>query len=187
MDSKVKKMILVSLFSALTAIGGFFKIPLPPVPFTLQIFFVVLSGLLLGGRLGFLSQAIYITLGLIGVPIFAYGGGLNYIFNPTFGYLIGFSIAAFIIGKGTEKSDKVTFKNAFLYSFIGLIVSYIIGVPYLYIIFKYVNGTGITFLGAIKSGFLLFLPWDLIKIGFAAWIAKQVVGRVGSVVGVRSD
>ena len=83
MRNKTYKMILVSIFAALTAVGAFIKIPLPPVPFTLQVFFVILSGLLLGSRMGLASQIVYIALGLVGVPVFTEGGGLQYIFHPT--------------------------------------------------------------------------------------------------------
>ena len=82
MRNKTYKMILVSIFAALTAVGAFIKIPLPPVPFTLQVFFVILSGLLLGSRMGLASQIVYIALGLVGVPVFTEGGGLQYIFHP---------------------------------------------------------------------------------------------------------
>ncbi|NMA95849.1 MAG: biotin transporter BioY [Clostridiales bacterium] len=101
-------MILVSIFAALTAVGAFIRIPLPPVPFTLQIFFVILSGILLGARGGLFSQLVYIALGLIGIPIFTEGGGPQYIFHPTFGYLLGFAATAFIVGKVTENAEKHT-------------------------------------------------------------------------------
>ena len=78
--------------------GAFIKIPFLIVPFTLQTFFVLLSGNLLGARYGALSQALYIMIGLIGLPIFALGGGPGYIVQPTFGYLIAYPLGAFISG-----------------------------------------------------------------------------------------
>ena len=65
-----KNMILSALFVALIAIGAFIKIPVPVCPFTLQLLFTTLAGLLLGARLGFISVCVYIVIGLIGVPIF---------------------------------------------------------------------------------------------------------------------
>lgn len=72
---RTRKIILVSLFAALTAVGAFIKIPLPHIPITLQTLVVMMSGNLLGHKLGALSQLLYLAVGLLGAPIFAYGGG----------------------------------------------------------------------------------------------------------------
>src|SRR5574344_750761 len=85
---KLREMILCALFMALTAVGAFIKIPLGGQIFTLQFLFTLLAGLLLGGRLGAKAVGVYTLLGLIGVPVFAEGGGPGYVFQPTFGYLI---------------------------------------------------------------------------------------------------
>lgn len=74
-------MILSSLFVALIAIGAFIKVPVPVCPFTLQLLFTTLAGLLLGANLGFISVFVYIVIGLIGIPIFTEGGGPGYIFS----------------------------------------------------------------------------------------------------------
>ena len=83
---KTRDIVLTALFAALTAIGAFIRIPTPWSSFTLEIFFVCMAGILLGAKLGALSQAIYIALGLIGLPNFTSGGGPGYEFQPTFGY-----------------------------------------------------------------------------------------------------
>lgn len=93
--SKIKDLTLMALFAALTAVGAFITIPVPPVPFSLQIFFAILAGALLGSRRGAISVAVYVLLGLCGLPVFTKGAGLSYIFQPTFGYLAGF-----ILGPG---------------------------------------------------------------------------------------
>ena len=85
----VQKMVLTALFVALTAVGAFLKIPAGAVPFTLQILFTFLAGILLGPGWGALSQLIYVLLGLAGVPLFTGGGGLGYVLQPTFGFLLG--------------------------------------------------------------------------------------------------
>ena len=85
--SKIKDLTLMALFAALTAVGAFITIPVPPVPFSLQIFFAILAGALLGSRRGAISVAVYVLLGLCGLPVFTKGAGLSYIFQPTFGYL----------------------------------------------------------------------------------------------------
>ena len=81
---KTRNLILCSLFAALIAVGAFIRIPIPVVPFTLQILFTTLAGLLLGSRLGATSVCIYIALGLLGLPIFAEGGGFAYVLKPRF-------------------------------------------------------------------------------------------------------
>lgn len=80
-----KNLILCALFTALIVVGAFIRIPIPVVPFTLQFFFTMLAGLLLGGKLGFTSVATYIAMGLLGLPVFVEGGGLAYLLKPSFG------------------------------------------------------------------------------------------------------
>ena len=84
--AKTRMLLLTALFAALTAIGAFLKIPTPWSSFTLQVFFVCMAGVLLGPKYGALSQLVYIALGLMGLPIFTAGGGLGYVFQPTFGF-----------------------------------------------------------------------------------------------------
>lgn len=97
-QGKVKELVLFSLFTALTAIGAFIRVPVPLCPFTLQLLFTTLSGLILGSRKGAASVAVYVALGLSGVPVFTQGGGPGYIFQPTFGYLLGFIAGAWLVG-----------------------------------------------------------------------------------------
>ncbi|MDD5421369.1 MAG: biotin transporter BioY, partial [Synergistaceae bacterium] len=87
---KTRRIIYISIFAILTAIGARIAVPLPLVPFTLQTMFCMLAGLLLGPRYGAASQAFYMFMGLIGVPVFTGGGGLSSIFMPSFGYVVGF-------------------------------------------------------------------------------------------------
>ena len=94
-------MARVALMAALTAVGAQISIPLPftPVPFTLQVPMVVLSGLLLGVRYGALSQVVYLLLGAIGLPVFAkFSAGLGIILGPTGGYLVSYPFAAAVAG-----------------------------------------------------------------------------------------
>ena len=95
---QTRNLMMCALFAALIAAGAFIKIPIPVVPFTLQLLFTMLAGLLLGGKLGAISVGVYILMGLIGLPVFVEGGGIAYIFKPTFGYLIGFAAASYVTG-----------------------------------------------------------------------------------------
>ena len=76
MMSKTKSIVYCGLFTTLIAIGAFIKIPIPVVPFTLQYLFTMMAGLLLGSKLGAMSVALYMLLGLVGLPVFAEGGGI---------------------------------------------------------------------------------------------------------------
>lgn len=126
-------IVMIALFAALTAIGAFIKVPLPVVPFTLQIVFVFLAGCLLGSRNGFQSQLVYIGIGLVGLPVFTQGGGITYVLQPTFGYLIGFALAALVIGWMIDKVESPTKKHFIGANIVGLIIIYAVAVPYLYV------------------------------------------------------
>src|SRR5208337_2009632 len=102
MKKKAADAILISLFTALTAVGAFIRIPIPYVPLTLQTLMVMFAGLILGSRRGALSQLLYLILGLLGLPIFAQGGGPAYVLQPSFGFLLGFVAGAYVIGKMVE-------------------------------------------------------------------------------------
>ncbi|GAB0171026.1 biotin transporter BioY [Lysinibacillus sp. CTST325] len=126
-------LVMIAMFAALTAIGAFIKIPLPVVPFTLQIVFVFLAGSLLGSRNGLQSQLVYIGVGLVGLPVFTQGGGITYVLQPTFGFLIGFALAALVIGFMIEKVDTPTKKHFIGANIVGLFIIYAVAVPYLYV------------------------------------------------------
>lgn len=175
MKLKARDMILVAMFTALTAIGAFIKIPVGPVPINLQFLFTALAGIMLGSRLGALSQLVYVVLGLIGIPVFTSGGGISYIFKPTFGYLIGYIIGAYVIGKIAESVKKPSYVRFLVASLVGIAVVYLIGVPYLYLILKYVVGAKITVMGVLKTGMFLFIPGDIAKCIITAALGVKVV------------
>lgn len=172
-----RDLIITALFTSLTVVGGFISIPLGPVPVTLQTLFVVLSGLILGAKLGALSQITYVILGLIGLPIFSGGtGGLTSIVSPTFGFLVSFIIAAYVIGKLTEKNKSL---SKIIYSVVlGSFVIYAIGVPYFYFIFTNYLGKSINFYTALKYACIPFIPGDIIKALLAIILAKQLIPRL---------
>ncbi|MCD6472367.1 biotin transporter BioY [Candidatus Aerophobetes bacterium] len=160
----------VSIFVALTSLGAFVRIPLPftPIPITLQTLFVLLSGVILGSKLGGISQFLYLFLGAIGLPIFAGAtGGLAYLAGPTGGYIIGFVLAACITGKVAGK-PKNNFFHIILAMSLGTVVIYLAG------------GLGLiyTLKIGIKEIFYLgiapFISGDIIKLTAAALIAKAI-------------
>jgi biotin transport system substrate-specific component len=110
------QLLLATGFALLTALGTRVEIPLYPVPITLQVLFVLLSGLVLGSRLGALSQMGYLVMGFTGAPVFAGGKtGLIALLGPTGGYLIGFVLAAYVAGliaESAARPNKVRFLAA---------------------------------------------------------------------------
>jgi biotin transport system substrate-specific component len=169
----IYKLTLVAMFASLTAVGAFIRIPLPYVPLTLQVFFVFLAGVLLGPRLGALSQIIYILLGLIGLPIFAEGGGIGYVLHPSFGFLLGFVVVSYFIGLCLANDSTLSFWKTFTVGIIGIILLYLIAVPYLYIILKKVIGADVSLYTSFV-GMLVFVPGDILKALGVALIAPRI-------------
>lgn len=181
---KTKGVIYCGLFTALIAVGAFIKIPIPVVPFTLQYLFTMLAGLLLGSRLGTLSVLSYMLLGLAGLPIFSEGGGIWYVFKPSFGYIIGFAVAAYVNGKIANAKTHPSYRRLLGANFLGLFIVYAFGMIYYYVISNfYLNspiGVGALFLYC----FVLAVPGDIVLCIVAAIIGKRMIpliqgGRLG--------
>ena len=173
---KVKDLILTALFAALTAIGAFLGFKFVLASITLQFLFTAMAGVLLGRRYGALSQAVYVLLGLVGVPIFAQGGGFSYVLQPTFGFLLGLIPSAFVIGKLAKR--PLTFWRTALAMLAGLAVLYAVGVPYLALIANAYLGKGLTFWQVLKNGMLIYLPGDLLKIAFGSFLCVAIARRL---------
>ena len=172
--NKTKNLINCSLFTALIAIGAFIKIPVPVVPFTLQFLFTTLAGLLLGSRKGTISVVAYMLLGLAGLPIFSEGGGIWYIFKPSFGYIIGFCLGTFVTGLISERMKEKTVPRYLLANFIGLLIVYAAGIVYYYVICNYVIDTPIAVGPLFLYCFLLAVPGDICLCILAAILVKRV-------------
>lgn len=173
--NETKNLVRVSLFVALIAAGAFIKIPVPVVPFTLQFLFTTLAGILLGARLGSLSVVCYILLGLFGLPIFAGGGGPAYVFQPTFGYLIGFAVGTYVTGTIANRVPQPDTKRLVLADFAGLLIVYAFGMFYYWLIYRFYLGTGIAFWTLFLYCFLLAVPGDLALCVLAAAVGKRLM------------
>ncbi|MEA1970595.1 MAG: biotin transporter BioY [Thermodesulfobacteriota bacterium] len=165
-------MTYAATFGAMTAIGAYIIIPLPPVPITLQTFVMYLAASLLGRRLGPLSQTVYILLGIIGLPVFAGGkAGLGVLIGPTGGYLIGFIIGAYIIGRMIESRKHSGYVWIALSLITATVVIYICGVAQLSVVARLSMGKAIT------VGVLPFLIGDAIKIVAATLLIVRIKSR----------
>ena len=166
---QTKQYILCGLFAALMAIMAQISIPLPfsPVPITGQTFGVFLVGGILGSRYGAVSMLIYVFMGSVGLPVFHYAqGGLHIILGPTGGYLWGFVLGVFLLGKIVEQ------KKSYVFSVIAMAVClaaiYTLGTLQLGLI------TGLDFFQALMVGVVPFIPLDLAKIFAAAGLSLAV-------------
>ncbi len=171
---KIKDIILVSLFTAFIAVGAFIKIPIPYVPLTLQLMFTNLAALLLGSKRGALASALYVVIGLLGLPIFTKGGGLHYVFEPTFGYLFAFIVGAYLAGLFVENSKNITIKTYFIASAINIFIVYSIGFLYGLFIINVYLGKNIPIKNLLPAFVLLPLPGDMISLSVSSLIAKRV-------------
>jgi biotin transport system substrate-specific component len=146
---------LAAMFVALMAIGANISTIAPflhvgGVPITLQTFFAILAGAILGSRLGSIAMIVYMLVGLVGVPVFAdFTGGLAIIIRPTFGFILSYILAAFIIGKMVERNKSLP---AFIIaSLIGMVINYFFGTNWMYFAYK--------LWGAAPAGFSYKMAW----------------------------
>ena len=174
-------MIKVALFAALVAVGSFIRILIPvpfvTMPMTLQTLFVALSGIFLGPRLGPLSMTVYMAMGLAGLPIFSGGGGISYIFHPSFGFLLGFILGSYMSGKYLE-NKKRTLKNTAAAVLLCLIGLYGLGVPCLWANLNFIAGTKMSLPQAFKISCLVFLPGEAVKLVMATFLGSKVYSRL---------
>lgn len=180
-----RDMVLCGVFTTLTAVGAFIKVPVPVVPFTLQFLFTMLAGLLLGGRKGALSVGVYILLGLVGLPVFAEGGGFWYILKPSFGYLLGFMLAAYVTGRLVERRKKLSTGWVMAVNFLGLFIVYAVGMIYYYVICNYVIDTPLAVGPLFLYCFVLAVPGDICLCILAAILTVRVKPAFDRMAGAR--
>ena len=171
---KTKDLVLIALFTAIITVGSFIRIPLPLCPFTLQFECTMLAGMFLGRRRGTASVALYVLLGLIGIPVFAGGGGFAYVLKPTFGYLIGFIAGAFITGTFAHTGD-FSFKRILTGALVGLAVVYAVGLAYFYISSNLWVGKPLTLWQLFLTCFLPFAPKDVLLCILSALLGKRLI------------
>lgn len=164
-----------AFFCVLIIVGAFVKVPIPVLPFTLAFLMTSLAGLLLGSKWGAASVALYVALGLFGLPVFVGGGGLGYVMQPTFGYLIGYIAATWLTGVIAPPVRKTTYRRRLIACFSGLVVLYAIGMAYLYLLSNYVLGAPIAFDALVLYCFVLSAPGDIVLCFAAASLAKRLL------------
>ena len=172
---KTKNLVMCALFVALIVVGAFIKIPVPVVPFTLQLLFTMMAGLLLGGKLGAVSVGVYILMGLLGLPIFAEGGGFAYVLKPSFGYIIGFAVASYVTGMIANRVPDPSYKRLLAANFIGLGIVYLFGMVYYYLMSNFYLGTPIGLWPLFLYCFILAVPGDILLCILGAFLGKRMI------------
>lgn len=181
MTTKLKTIdvTLAGMFVALMAIGANITSIIPfmvigGVPITLQTFFGVLAGLILGSRLGAITTSVYAFVGIIGVPVFAqFNGGVGAFIKPTFGFILSFILAAYVTGKIVEKYKSV---SAFIVAaLIGMAIIYIVGTNWMYFAYNFWADAPEGFTYSMVWMWMIFpLPKDIILAVVAGLIAHRL-------------
>jgi biotin transport system substrate-specific component len=177
MGSRLRHVALIVIGAALIFASSRVSIPVPgsPIPISGQTFGVLLVGGALGFRRGLASVALYVLIGLIGLPFFAEGkGGVSVILGARGGYLIGFIVAGALVGRLAELGWDRRIVGALGAMAIGNVVIYLIGVPWLMAVTHVDLATGI---GQGLTPFLLGDAFKLILAALAFPAAWWVVGR----------
>ena len=171
--SQLTNLIIIVICSFLLILSAKIKVNLYPVPMTLQPLAVLMIAMLCGRNISVAAVSLYLFQGIIGFPVFAYGGGLPYLLGPTGGFLFGFLFASILIGELADRGwGKFLFKSVFA-MLLGLFVIYSCGVFQLSIL------KGFDF--AILNGLKPFIVGDLYKLILAALLLPQIWKLVNKV------
>jgi biotin transport system substrate-specific component len=174
---RARDAVLVVAAAALTALCAQISFYLPgnPVPVTGQTFAVLLSGAALGANRGATAMLLYILLGMVGLPVYADGNhGMEIITGASGGYLVGFLVAGWVVGRLAEARLDRRPLTALPLFLVGSAIIYVIGVPWLAV------SAGQSISWAISNGFTDFIPGDLVKAAAAAAVlptAWKLAGR----------
>jgi len=178
-ESWARNWALATLMTGVTILSARFSeyIPPTPVPITLQVFAVLLTGLLLGRRWSIVAQAQYLLLGAIGLPVFAKAGfGLPTLFGLTGGYLLSYPVAACVTGwiAGRAGEEKATLSRQLLAVVAGLAIIYGMGCAW------YAAFIHASLLAVVLPGALIFLAWDTVKAAVAIALARGIGAARGN-------
>lgn len=186
-NSKTRNLVLCAMCAAITCVLAPISVPIGPVPISLCTFAVMLAGVLLGAKFGFISQLVYVLLGAVGVPVFAgYSAGVGVIAGMTGGYIVAYPILALIIGLiywkfGREKKGKTKILWMFIAMIIGTVVLYAFGTAW----FCVVSGMGLG--EAMGLCVIPFLPGDFLKMVVVAIVSVPIEIAIKKAAGQTED
>lgn len=181
MNEKVKiatkDLVKIALSIALIVVGSLIKIPVGIVPITLQMFMCFTITLLLQ-RKACIAITIYIVMGLIGLPVFASGGGLSYVLVPSFGYLIGFLCGSIVVGNILPVLKNKKFVNVLSLVLLYELIVYIFGLGYWAILYAFIVDKSLSAYTLFVSGFAIFIPTDLFWCVLSTFVYKKLEPRL---------
>jgi len=173
--TNLHRLVWTAIMAALTAVGAYIQFPLGPVPFSMQTFFILLAGLILGPAYGALSMLLYLGAGLIGLPVFAKGAsGFAQFMGPTGGFLFGFILLAAGTGLATGGKPRpggLSWVRGVAFCLLGTVLLYVLGIWRL----KAVIGSDWT--KALSVGLVPFIPGLVLKIAGAVACYRYLARR----------
>ena len=187
---KLRQLLFAAMFAALMVVSAYIKIPIPTLPITLQVMIVFMSGLILTPRYALASQLVYVALGLVGLPVFSNGGGIGYVFQPSFGFIIGFVVCAFLVSllvrknmvalirKETSKSKSTYILKIVGFTLVAILALYVCGITYMYFILNYYMGASYTLWTLIASYTGFYVLLDIAKFAVAMPLCIAVLKRL---------
>ncbi len=174
---RTARLAVIAMFVALISVGAFIKFPIGIVPVSMQMAVCIFCALTLGPWESLAAVAIYIAMGLLGIPVFTAGGGFAYVLQPTFGYLLGYLIAlpvCGIIARGVRSDAPIRLWRLLLGAFAATAIVYAFGVMYMYLILNFYVGSGIAIGKAWLTGCAVFLPTDIAWCVIGSLVARRV-------------
>ena len=156
----------VIICSILLILSATIKVDLYPVPMTLQPLAILMIAMLCGRNISVGSVTLYLLQGMVGLPVFAYGGGLPYLLGPTGGFLFGFLVASFVVGELADRGWGKKIIQSIFAMLLGMFIIYFFG------IFQLSLSKGFDY--AIIYGMKPFIIGDLYKLLLAAFLLPQI-------------
>ncbi|MDR1160414.1 MAG: biotin transporter BioY [Syntrophomonadaceae bacterium] len=190
MKISTKELVWAAMFTAIMCVVTI-VIRLVPlfgiIPFSLLPLVMMLAAYLLSPRAVFLSFIAYVLLGLIGLPVFALPpyGGPGYVLMPSFGFMLGFSVAGWVQAKLLRRDSSNSLLRLTTAAIVAMLVYYAIGLPYMYMILNFYMGRAVDVVQVLKIGFIPFVGFDLLKMVAAIFLAKELRERLGVLKSVR--
>lgn len=173
---KTKDMTLIATMIGILIICSQLALPIGPVPITLQTLGALMIGYLLTPKNALYTTTLYLTMGLIGFPIFSnFTGGFQAILMPSFGFALAFIPATYLQAKYLQTRPVPEMKTLVIAGLINFAIIYLIGLIYMTFILNIYLGSGLGFSGILFAGFIPFIPGDIAKIFVAVVLAKRLL------------
>ena len=178
MKIKIKDLAIMAMMLAILVVCSKISFNIGIISLTLQTFAVASIGLILKWKKALIVFFTYIVMGLIGIPVFSTGGGYQYIFYPSFGFIIGFMLSSFVTGSNLFNKNKwMLIPKALL----GLIVIDIVGLIYMYLILNFYMDKPSSILYVLEVGFTPFIIKDSISVVLASLIAIRLEPAINNI------